>query len=229
MNVADFDDVDPFDTDDDLPDERDQGSAEGPTDPLFGGVDVTALAGELVGPAVRRAVTAQIEDLAAQAVIQALTPEVLDQLRADTDDAAQTLVHGHLPSTPVPGAGQAPRLYYGSTAEFVREYLRHVYKRKIDGNRTFWSLRWWASDEAIARLEAMWLAWEHLRLDPATGPSVWWRDHADPHMAVLLSSVGPFGKESQVRSGLDQPLPHEEPPDGLFPDVRHSHAPHVVE
>jgi hypothetical protein len=86
-------------------------------------------------------------------------------------------------------AGQPPRLYYGSTAEFVREYLRHVYKRKIDGNRTFWSPRWRASAEAIARLEAMWLAWEHLRLDPATGPSVWWRDHADPHNAVAELDV----------------------------------------
>lgn len=27
----------------------------------------------------------------------------------------------------------APALYYGSVDEFVREYLRHVYKRRVDG------------------------------------------------------------------------------------------------
>ncbi|WP_221186477.1 DUF4913 domain-containing protein [Terracoccus luteus] len=38
----------------------------------------------------------------------------------------------------------------------------------------------------------MWRAWEALRLDPATGMSVWWRDHADHHMTVLFSPEGPF-------------------------------------
>lgn len=216
MTVDDLDDDNPFD--DDLAEAGQETSpVGGPADPLFGGVDVTALAGELIGPAVHRAVAAQLDQLAAEAVRDALTPAALDQLRADTDDAAQTLVHGSMAG---PTAEAPPPLCYGSTAEFVSEYLRHVYRRKIDGNRTFWSPRWWTSAEAIARLEAIWLAWEHLRLDPATGPSVWWRDHADPHMAVLLSSVGPFGRETDVRSGLDQPLPHEDPPEGLFPDVR---------
>ena len=73
MNVDDFDDVDPFDTDGDRPAERDRSPFAGPVDPLFGGVDVSALAGELIGPAVRRAVTAQVEELAAQAVSEALT------------------------------------------------------------------------------------------------------------------------------------------------------------
>lgn len=32
---------------------------------------------------------------------------------------------------------------------------------------------------------------EHLRLDPATGVSVWLRDHAD-HLVVLMDPDGPF-------------------------------------
>lgn len=38
-------------------------------------------------------------------------------------------------------------------------------------------------------MEALWRAWEHLRLDGATGISVWWKDHADHHMSVLLAAA----------------------------------------
>jgi hypothetical protein len=49
--------------------------------------------------------------------------------------------------------------------------------------------------------------------------SVWWRDHADHHMGVLLSSVGPFAKSSGTTDPGDA-LPYTAPPRGLFPDVR---------
>lgn len=217
MSVNDPEDVDPLDENAGLIDDQEpeQSPVASPADPLFGGVDVAALAGALIGPAVHKAVAKKVDEVAAEAVDQALTTDVLDQLRADADDAAQTLVHGAPDAAP-----DTPQLYYGSTNEFVREYLRHVYKRKINGTHTFWSPRWWKSDEAIARLEALWLAWEHLRLDNTTGPSVWWRDHADPHMSVLMSSAGPFAKETDVSASVLDPLPHEEPPAALFPDVR---------
>ncbi|WP_353710631.1 DUF4913 domain-containing protein [Arthrobacter sp. K5] len=41
-------------------------------------------------------------------------------------------------------------------------------------------------------LEALWRAWEFLRLEGTAGMSVWWSDHADHHMSVLLSTDGPF-------------------------------------
>jgi hypothetical protein len=102
-----------------------------------------------------------------------------------------------------------PRLYYGSTDEFVREYLRHAYRRRIDGRQRCWAAQWWRYDEAVIRLEALWRAWEHLRLDPATGMSVWWRDHADHHMPMLFDPEGPFagveGQENTTKRG--EPLP----------------------
>ncbi|SEF12539.1 protein of unknown function [Arthrobacter alpinus] len=67
-------------------------------------------------------------------------------------------------------------------------------------------------------LEALWRAWEFLRLEGATGMSVWWRDHADHHMSVLLSADGPF-KSCSPDDGHKAkllPLPCEEPPEGLF-------------
>ncbi|MDF9878465.1 DUF4913 domain-containing protein [Cellulosimicrobium cellulans] len=119
----------------------------------------------------------------------------------------------------------APTLYYGSVDEFVREYLRHAYRRHIAGRgeHRVWAAEWWKYDEAVIRLEALWRAWEHLRQDPATGMSVWWRDHADHHMAVLLDPQnGPFGPldGEQDRNVPGAPLPYAVPPEGMFPDVR---------
>ena len=42
------------------------------------------------------------------------------------------------------------------------------------------------------RLDAFWRSWEQLRQDPATGISVWLKDHCDYHMTVLLDSNGPL-------------------------------------
>ncbi|MBW1603527.1 DUF4913 domain-containing protein [Streptomyces sp. JJ66] len=59
-----------------------------------------------------------------------------------------------------------------------------------------WCHLWWEHPVAIARLHAVWLAWQELT-DPAscgyTGPSVWHRDHLDPAMRELRASTGPFG------------------------------------
>ena len=81
---------------------------------------------------------------------------------------------------------------YGSVEEFVASYLLPLYRRAVSGQGTTWCAQWWRHPEAWVRLDALWRAWEYLRLDPATGMSVWLRDHADPHMAVLLSADGPF-------------------------------------
>jgi hypothetical protein len=131
--------------------------------------------------------------------------------------------------TPVDGntVDEAPTLYYGSVDQFVREYLIYVYRRRISGRGQgrVWAAQWWRYEEAVIRLEALWRAWEHLRLDPTTGMSVWWRDHADHHMAMLLDPDGPFagvdGEQNANQRG--EPLPYQPPPPGLFPDVR---APH---
>jgi hypothetical protein len=113
-----------------------------------------------------------------------------------------------------------PELFYASLDEFVREQLAPMYRRALDGTQRTWCPEWWRHAEAISRLEALWRAWEHLRLDPATGMSVWFRDHADHHMAVLLDSDGPFKRCSPEKGHNErqlEPLPLVDPPAGLFP------------
>ena len=50
--------------------------------------------------------------------------------------------------------------------------------------------------------------------------SVWWRDHADYHMAVLMEESGPFAAAEVTQTKKGDPLPYEAPPPGLFPSVR---------
>ena len=79
----------------------------------------------------------------------------------------------------------------------MRDFIVPVFSRQV-GDR---AARRWAAEcrrhpEAIVRLEALWRSWEHLRLDPATGMSVWLRDHADHHLGVLWDPDGPFAKST---------------------------------
>lgn len=108
--------------------------------------------------------------------------------------------------------------YFPNVDVFVREFLAPTYRRSLEGNHRVWCPDWWRHAEAINRLESLWRAWEHLRLDPATGMSVWWRDHADHHMPALLAADGPFkgcgsDRGHQPRTSA---LPTVAAPYGLF-------------
>ncbi|MCU1517643.1 MAG: hypothetical protein JWQ75_2364 [Pseudarthrobacter sp.] len=125
---------------------------------------------------------------------------------------------GHEDEDPEGTAPAEPDLFYPDLVSFVHNKLAPTYRRNMGGSDTTWCPSWWKHAEAISRLEALWRAWEFLRLDPATGMSVWWRDHADHHMGVLLSSDGPF-KGCSPKDGHDNrlaPLVCELPPPGLF-------------
>jgi Domain of unknown function (DUF4913) len=94
--------------------------------------------------------------------------------------------------SPSPPGFEEPAQVFASVEEFVARYLLPMYRRAVSGNDSTWCAEWWRHPEAIVRLDALWRAWEYLRLDPATGTSVWLRDHCDFHMRVLLSADGPF-------------------------------------
>lgn len=195
------------------------------------GLDVAGAAAEAVDAAVKGAVRKEVAAIATQAVADALTDELVEKLREQAQTSAAAAVEEQLsPAEPEPEPAadeedeeRPPELVYGSVDEFVRKYLRHVYRRATSDQRV-WAARWWEYDEAVIRLEALWRAWEHLRLDPSTGMSVWWRDHADHHMAVLMDPEGPFAAANHYEHANEAdkgaPLPYEAPPAGLFPDVR---------
>lgn len=127
-------------------------------------------------------------------------------------------------SEDAPTAGTS--LYFASVDEFVREFICPTYTRQVGGGTPtrLWAGEWWRHREAVARLEALWRAWEHLRMEGSTGVSVWFRDHADHHMNILMNPEGPFAAididDPTNKNKKGEPLPYVAPPEGLFPNVR---------
>ncbi|OJF14560.1 DUF4913 domain-containing protein [Couchioplanes caeruleus subsp. caeruleus] len=143
-------------------------------------------------------------------------PAVTDALPAEVDDA--------LDGSKEPSAA---RPLFSDLEAFLRRYLAPVVERRLTvgaASGVNWCPEWWQHPEAISRLYALWRAWETLRAaDPDTGMSIWWRDHFDPHFAVLTGEYGPFGKCSPDRGHVaTTPLPlTPAPPDVLaqLPDA----------
>ncbi|GGR03477.1 DUF4913 domain-containing protein [Kitasatospora griseola] len=77
---------------------------------------------------------------------------------------------------------------------WVDEIWTKIYGPETTAGRP-WCPRWKEHPEAVARLHALWLAWQ-AALDPesgAAGPSSWQRDHLEPALMKLRSADGPFG------------------------------------
>src|SRR4051812_839220 len=113
------------------------------------------------------------------------------------------------------------RLVYANAVDFFTDILANCYMREVNGGSEFaWCPEWYMHAEALARIECLWRAWEHLRWEPALGLSTWWLHHADPHMAILLNPGGPFKKCAWEghNTGTDrlQPLPLPPPAAGIY-------------
>ena len=102
---------------------------------------------------------------------------------------------------------------YPDSATWVARWLCPNLEREI--KRTFeWCPQWWDHPEAVQRIEALWRAWEVLRLDGGTGMSTWWVDHADPQLALLFNpDIGPFGHCHTTHGRDITPLRTTDPPD----------------
>ena len=94
---------------------------------------------------------------------------------------------------------------------WVNEHFAPIFGRPLGGEYR-WCPCWWDHAEALERLEALWRSWEALRLDPVFGMALWYRDHLDHQLPVLLSSRGPFGRCSADRHESPRALPVEPAP-----------------
>ncbi len=140
----------------------------------------------------------------------------VELLRDIVDDflhpAATTDVDGQ------PGPGEEvfqPR--YPGLEEWVVDYFTPMFSRPLSPSLR-WCASWWHHAEAISRLEALWRTWEVARLDPLRGMAVWYRDHLDTQLPVLLSATGPFAQCAPDRHAATRPLPTTAAPDGYWDD-----------
>lgn len=73
--------------------------------------------------------------------------------------------------------------FFANVYEFVDQWVLPRYLRKPGTVR--WDPDWFENVEALDRLEALWRAWEHYRLEGMTGMAVFWNDQFDPTMREL--------------------------------------------
>lgn len=117
------------------------------------------------------------------------------------------------------GAESAPQTYYGTSYEWFEQWLVPTWTRPLNASTATWCPHWWKHPEVVSRVESLWRAWEQLRLDAGTGMSVWWRDHGDHHLPVLLATDGPFKGCGPEKGHTARPvplLPVEPAPSGLL-------------
>ncbi|MGO1025761.1 DUF4913 domain-containing protein [Streptomyces rubiginosohelvolus] len=139
------------------------------------------------------------EDIQAQlarltVVVAAHTGEASAEGEAETEDAAAEAEEAPFP--PFILLLDSPQ--YDEELRALIEWVEGVLVPGYLGEPSAdakWCHLWFEHNVAIARLHAVWLAWQELT-DPATcgytGPSVWHRDHLDPALRELRSSSGPF-------------------------------------
>jgi hypothetical protein len=222
-NLGEWDSVDDnLDTADHTPESSDAASS-----PLASAVAAALRSADLgaaVETAVQRAVQKRVDKVAAEAVHAVVDQDVdaLARLRTAAEESVTVALTNAGGQDQAAGEGNGegeqgtPQLYYPTLEAFVRDQLAPMYRRDVEGRIRFWCVQWWRHAEAIARLEALWRAWEHLRLDPATGMSVWFRDHADHHMNILFDPEGPFKRCAKGHGERLKALPIDAPPPGMF-------------
>lgn len=77
--------------------------------------------------------------------------------------------------------------------EFLHEQLLPTYVRSVHGKSAKGCIEWYFHPEAVSRIAVLWRSWEHLRLDPSTGMSVWWRIMETTTCASSWSQEDPGG------------------------------------
>ncbi|MFF0547211.1 DUF4913 domain-containing protein [Nocardia thailandica] len=205
---------------------------------VMGGADLTAALSSAVRKAVSGQVTAVAKDIASGAIAEFLTDEVVATMRetalleaeaAVNPDSAAAVAAAAEPAAAQEEKEEEPRkLHYARLDLFVENYLAHNFRREVSAQgsdrKLRWCPQWWDHGEVVSRLEALWMAWEQLRLGEGPELATWWIQYVDPTMAVLLDTEGPFKYCSAADGHRPKmlKLPTIPAPEGWFVDG-HAH------
>ncbi|NEA56592.1 DUF4913 domain-containing protein [Streptomyces sp. SID13666] len=111
----------------------------------------------------------------------------------DTEPAAADQAGGPMSVFILALGEKAYAVELGALSAWVNCLFLPVYGREISTTRP-WCDQWHEHLEAVARLHALWLAWQQLTDAEAglSGPSTWHRDHLDQALVHLRAPDGPF-------------------------------------
>ncbi|MEL4183541.1 DUF4913 domain-containing protein [Corynebacterium bovis] len=108
-------------------------------------------------------------------------------------------------------AGEGERRF-ATVVDFVEGFVRFAVNRKMSptpGQGLRWDPDWHMYPEVVYRLTALHEACEEAVATGGSALSVWWVQHFDPHMRVILDGeTGPFAAYSEgAISTVPKPLP----------------------
>lgn len=118
-----------------------------------------------------------------------------------------------------PGDQDEVEPLYPTMAAWFRAWFHQVIERQPSSG-LIWCPQWWRHNEAVAILDALWMAWEGARIAPDADAMLLWWEHAIGMLHHLTSpDHGPFAactsRKHQVQDG-DLALPFAPPPTGWF-------------
>lgn len=102
---------------------------------------------------------------------------------------------------------------YRSVYDWVEQWFAVTFRRNVAGG-TRWCSQWWAHEEALLLLTALWRTWEAARLDTTAGIARWLTATAYPLLDRLWSSDGTFRMCSVERCRPSSPLICAPKPEG---------------
>ncbi|TCJ89981.1 DUF4913 domain-containing protein [Nocardia alba] len=206
---------------------------------VLGGVDLTDALSVALRKAVNAQVTAAAKEIATGAINDFLTEDVIATMRETALLEAEAAVNPDAAAVvgavaePEPESEPEPeekprQLHHARLDLFVEKYIAHTYRREVSRKGTEskirWCPQWWDHAEAVGRLDALWMAWEQMRLGEGSEMAAWWTQFADPLMAALFDPEGVF-KYCSVADGHRpsmKVLPTVPAPAGWFQDG-HAH------
>jgi hypothetical protein len=109
----------------------------------------------------------------------------------------------------------APQPVFENVAEWVEAFALPHWRRNPSKHQ--WDPTWWQHTEALTVLEALWRAFEQMRLDGLTGMAVYMRDFFYPLMTTLTGPDGPFWRAADIEGGaVAKTWPSEPAPARMF-------------
>lgn len=135
------------------------------------------------------------------------------QVEAEKQAIREAIAAGLLADAEAP-----PQPRFATVDLFVERFVLPNWVHRYVSKSVRWCDHWWEHAEAITRLEAIWEAFEVMRLQPAPSFSTWLRDHFDVHMRTLTDPDGAFHEcdWKEVVHRTPDPWSTTAVPEGMF-------------
>lgn len=107
-------------------------------------------------------------------------------------------------------------LAFETEEEWLTQWGLPNFRRRLNKGDFRWDPEWWLYEEAITLITALWLSFEKMRWDGATGMASYMRDYFYPLMGELTSPDGPFWDyDPPVRENVPCEWPAQTMPEDL--------------